>query len=285
MPLQETMAYSRVFRGAGTFMLVRHGADGKDSKDPADIFTSGNVVMGTVDTSYSTSSETLKDENSDIPAATYPTGVTAGIAISLNSWPRDLDKFLKGAKRVEGSEADVPFINELYTIPEDGSLDLGTGVKISDKWPVVVRDAMTNEDYTKGSATPAATGEFVPKSGANTIAFYADDAGKAVYVSCHITVPKTVEYVIPSTVSSAVYTLYLYGDDYAVDETNRQKLATVYDSVKPSGDLKRQPRQRMPGSTTVNFDVQAPRPGNAMIRDIYSNPLEEAETSIGNMPR
>lgn len=285
MALKETMAYSRVFREAGTFMLVRHGADGKDSQDPADIFTAGNVVMGTVDTSYSTSSETLKDENSDIPAATYPTGVTAGVTINLNSWPRDLDKFVKGAKRVEGSSADVPFINKLYTIPEGGSLDLGESVQISDKWPVIVRDAITNEDYTKGSDTPAAAGEFVPADGANTIAFHADDAGKAVYVSCHITVDKTVEYRTPSTVSSDVYTLYLFGYDCAVDETNKRYMVSVYDSVKPDGDLKRQARQRMPGSTSIGFSVQAPRAGHQMINEIYYEGPEEAEAALGDMPR
>ena len=99
--MAEMMTNKRIFREAGVLTLIKQTADGRDSTDPKDIWTSDGGIVDNVTTSYNKSTTEMNDGNSMFAAGTYLEKVAATVVPQLNTIDPKLWSFLTGGKIVK----------------------------------------------------------------------------------------------------------------------------------------------------------------------------------------
>lgn len=279
MGMAEQMSNSRRFTGAGRMTLIRHNDIGEDSMDPKDIYTSGRVVYGAISTGFTRQTTPLEDENSNFPAAIYTTGSEGTVAVVFNTNDPLLRAFLLDAKRTEEVDVEVWNPSMPYIVADDGTVVLkdpsGQPLKIGLSRPPLLRRQFSNTDYKMVDGPPSASGEFKVDPATSTITLHSSDKGASIFFSCNLIVPQAVVDQTSRVPKTPTYTLILSGYDEDHQQLNRMYVEDTYDSVQPSGDISSLPRQKAPGSTTVNFTTTTPRPGRAPQKTVYSLPLTE----------
>ena len=260
MPELETKALRFPFAGTATF--IRRAADGTDSTDPKDIYTTGRTVMGAVTSSWSLSQEELADENSMYPAARYPTGVTENTSIVMRTEDPDLDMFLKGSVKTSGTNVPVLYANQPYTVGADNKISLldksGAPARISTEKPVLVRDFMTSADYVKKD-TPTAAMEYKVDPATGVFTFSTLAVGKQVFITVWLVAPDATIYTDSAQVTAETLKVILSGPAEDFTSTNPLWVTKTFDSMQLSGDYSPLARQKGPGEKTVQLQTTKPR--------------------------
>lgn len=274
MPELESKALRFPFAGTATF--IKRAEDGTNSEKPEDIYTTGRNVMGAVNTTFSLAQTNLEDENSNYPAAIYTTGTTDTVAIVFRTEDPDLDMFLKGTIKTDGTDVGQWHSNLSYPIGDDGKVTLkdpdGGALKISESGTVLVRDYMTNADYAEASGASPTGNEYTVDPATATFTFDVANKGKQVLISCELVADTAIIYTDSAQAKSQTMSVILSGPAEDYTETNPMWVTRTYDSMQLSGDYSPLSRQKAPGEKTVNMTTTKPR-GNKAVETIYSKRL------------
>lgn len=273
---QELESKALRFPFAGNLTLIRRAADGTDSKDPKDTYTSGRNVYGAITSTYSVTTENLEDENSKYPAAIYITGTNSTLAVVFRTEDPDLDRFVKGSIKAEETNIGMWHSNLSVTIGQDGTaklLDLeGNPVKINEDAPVLVRDFMTNADYTEASSATPAAGEYSVDPATGIFTFHTDDAGKKVFISCELIAAEAISFSDSTQPSSQTMRAIVSGPASDYTETNPLWVTLDADAIQLSGDYSPLARQKSGAEKTLSLQTTRPR-GDVAIKTTYSKRL------------
>lgn len=251
---------TRIFPNAGKLTLIKHTADGSDSTDPKDIYTSDRSIVESITTKFSTTSEDMNDGNAFDPAATHITDRNVEVAVVLNTYDPILYQFAASADVEHYSdEGYILKVGVEFTIDKTtGKVELPTS-KINADGVIVVRNA-DGTDYTKAKSTPT-TGQYSVDADKATFTFADDDKGKVVIITAEYACDKLSVMSVESQPTQNSYTLIADGKNCDKDETDELADNFIIDTCKIKGDLQPPAKQKNYSSWTVTFALVKPRAG------------------------
>lgn len=281
--MAEMMTNKRIFREAGVLTLIKQTADGRDSTDPKDIWTSDGGIVDNVTTSYNKSTTEMNDGNSMFAAGTYLEKVAATVVPQLNTIDPKLWSFLTGGKIVK--KTNDPFyrsgIDKSITKGEGEEYQIELGNALAPNSTILVRNAAYGTDFIKvaGEIAPA-VGEFKVDYDTGILTFNAEDVNKVVFISCYFLAPETISYEVPAIPENPAFKLIASGKNYDVKETNMVYDNYIVDSVRVSGDVPLPPRQKTLGNWSPTFNLEKPRPGAQAIAWQNAAPFGDEATEV-----
>lgn len=259
-------AYStktRIFKNAGYIVLTKILADGTESKNPADIYTSDAAIVQSVTTKYSISSEKMEDGNSFFHAAEHATGVEASADVVFNTFDPKLWEFVAGAK---GSTVENDYYRDTadqYKIPANGVVKLNASALQPDS--VVLARKADGTDFTMVTNGSPNQGEFSVDYSTATLTFNEADKDTGIYVTAFKKSPIVTTSSIPALPVMPTFKLELIGENYDMSETDAVADNFVVSRVKASGDIPQPPRQKNYASVTYSFGIAKPGVGENAI--------------------
>lgn len=284
--MAEMMTNKRIFREAGVLTLIKQTADGRDSTDPKDIWTSDGGIVDNVTTSYNKSTSEMNDGNSMFAAGTYLEKVAATVVPQLNTIDPKLWSFLTGGKIV--TRKNDPFymsaIEKVITKGEGAAYQIDMGNPLAKDSTILVRSTAYGTDFTKVASgeTEVAVGSFKVDYDTGILTFNAEDVNKVVFISCYFLAPETISYEVPAIPENPTFKIILSGRNYDVKETNMVYDNYIVDSVRVSGDVPLPPRQKTLGNWSPTFNLEKPRPGAQAISWQNAAPFDtETEVTEG----
>lgn len=248
---------TRIFKNAGYFVLTKRLADGTESKNPEDIYTSDTAIVQSINTKYSTTSEKMENGNSFFPAAEHITGVDATAEIVLNTFDPKLWEFLAGAETQSVEDGYYRDTADQYIIPGDGVVKINASALKPDSLVLARKtdgeDFIADEDFTVDYEKAILT--FKDKSLSDT----------AILVTCY----KKSSVVTTSSISAIPkqnsFKLEIIGENCDKNDTNIVADNYVISVVKVSGDISLPTRQKNYNSNTITFGIGTPAAGEKAI--------------------
>lgn len=276
MAMTKKIPASLVFDGAGYIELIRYLPDGTLSTKPEDHYTSGPVLSGAIDVSWSKATSEIKDENSEWPGAQRGGQVTSNVTVNFNSQDPEFERYTKGAVKKVEEDYPVRYMNRSYAVVALGE-SAGFGFALTENIKsvdasdtVMVRDAMTNADLTAAESKEAlAAGSYYLDAASKTVYLPESEVGKSYYVS-YTGLADVIKYTYPEGRAIPAYMMMLGG--YLTDPSGTGESIwglKTYDKVSLGGDANDATRQMEPGSSQVSFAVQKPRAGREAISMVY----------------
>lgn len=248
---------TRIFKNAGYFVLTKRLANGTESKNPADIYTSDTAIVQSINTKYSTTSEKMENGNSFFPAAEHVTGVDALAEIVLNTFDPKLWEFIAGAETATVEDGYYRDTADQYIIPDGGIVKINASALKPDSLVLARKtdgeDFIAKEDFTVDYKNATLT--------------FKDKAvfGTAILVTCY----KKSNLVTTSSISAipkqTSFKLEIIGENCDKDETDVVADNYVISVVKVSGDISLPIRQKNYNSNTVTFGIGTPAAGEKAI--------------------
>lgn len=265
---------TRIFKNAGYFVLTKRLADGTESKNPEDIYTSDTAIVQSINTKYSTTSEKMENGNSFFPAAEHITGVDATAEIVLNTFDPKLWEFVAGAETKTTEDGYYRDTADQYIIPNDGVVKINASALKPDSLVLARKtdgeDFIADEDFTVDYATAILT--FKDKS----------LSGTAILVTCY----KKSDIVTTSSISAIPkqnsFKLEVIGENCDKDETDVVADNYVISVVKVSGDISLPTRQKNYNSNTITFGIGTPAAGEKAID--WTSAVKSERTSVDASP-
>lgn len=264
--MAENKAYktkTRIFPRAGYIVLTKILADGTESKNPADIYTSDAAIIQSVTTKYSVSTEKMDDGNSFFAAAEHPTGVDAAADVVFNTFDPKLWEFAAGAKSATVENEYYRDTADEYKIPEDGVVKINASALKPDS--VVLARMADGTDFTMVKNAEPKQGEFTVDYAAATLTFNKEDKNIGIYVTCYKKSALVTTASIPAVPKMAKFKLELIGENCDKDEVDNVADNFVISRVTLSGDIPQPPRQKNYGSVTYTFGIGKPGVGENAI--------------------
>lgn len=264
--MAENKAYktkTRIFPRAGYIVLTKILADGTESKNPADIYTSDAAIIQSVTTKYSISSEKMEDGNSFFAAAEHATGVDASADVVFNTFDPKLWEFVAGAT---GSTVENDYYRDTadqYKIPEDGVVKLNASSLKPDS--VVLARKSDGTDFTMVKDGSPNQGEFNVDYATATLTFNVADKDTGIYVTSYKKSPIVTSSGIPAIPKMTTFKLELIGENCDMTETDNVADNFIISRVKASGDIPQPPRQKNYASVTYTFGIGKPGVGEKAI--------------------
>ena len=266
---------TRIFRNAGYFVLTKRLADGTESKNPEDIYTSDTAIVQSINTKYSTTSEKMENGNSFFPAAEHITGVDATAEIVLNTFDPKLWEFIAGAETDTVEDGYYRDTADQYIIPDDGIVKINASALKPDSLVLARKtdgeDFIANEDFTVDYTTATLT--------------FKDNksvAGTAILVTCY----KKSSVVTTSSISAIPkqnsFKLEVIGENCDKDETDVVADNYVISVVKVSGDISLPTRQKNYNSNTITFGIGTPAAGEKAID--WTSAVKSERTAVDATP-
>lgn len=273
-----TMTNKRMFRNAGVITLIKQLADGRDSTDTDDIFTSDGGIVDSITMSFNKSTSTMNDGNSMYPAGTYTESISATVVPTLNTIDPKLWCFLTGASIVTSASAPFYRSGMDFTITQQGTdptytYEVDLGGALAAGTPVLVRLASTGVDFAVTTESTIPTNGFKVDYDTGVLTFAAADVGKAVYVSCYYVAPDVVSYELPANPPNTVFKMIISGENYDVKETDKKWDNYIVDSVRVSGDIPLPARSKTHGNWAPTFNLEKPRPGAKAVSWQNADPI------------
>lgn len=265
---------TRIFKNAGYFVLTKRLADGTESKNPADIYTSDTAIVQSINTKYSTTSEKMENGNSFFPAAEHITGVDALAEIVLNTFDPKLWEFIAGAETTTIEDGYYRDTADQYIIPKDGVVKINASALKPDSLVLARKtdgeDFIADEDFTIDYATAILT--FKDKN----------LSGTAILVTCY----KKSDLVTTSSISAIPkqnsFKLEVIGENCDKDETDVVADNYVISVVKVSGDISLPTRQKNYNSNTITFGIGTPAAGEKAID--WTSAVKSERTAVDAAP-
>ena len=262
----EKKAYktkTRIFKRAGYIVLTKILADGTESKDPADIYTSDAAIIQSVTTKYATSSEKMEDGNSFFAAAEHATGVDASADVVFNTFDPKLWEFVAGAKSSTVENDYYRDTADQYKIPADGIVKLNASALKPES--VVLARKADGTDFTMVKESEPKQGEFTVDYATATLTFNKEDKDIGIYVTSYKKSAAVTTSSIPAIPVMPTFKLELIGENCDMTETDNVADNFVISRVKASGDIPQPPRQKNYASVTYTFGIGKPGVGENAI--------------------
>ena len=274
MSLQLVTSMQGKFKGAGSVVLKRLSADGTPSKVPKDIYILNKTGMSVINASWSPQTEEFRDENHYDPIHIYKTGKTQTVGVASLVEDPYFDLYLKGGEVKVESDGKLLIPDILATIPKDGIYEFeapegAETPKLDETEPILVRDIVTGEYYTRTDSTVAPkTGEFRVDTAGGEIQFSEDDADKTVYITATFEAGRVTRFEYDNELSGGSFELVLAGWFQQYNETNLEYINETYPAVTlASGELASMARQLSPsGTKTYTFQSTAAKSGKKFQR-------------------
>lgn len=244
---------TRIFKNAGYLVLTRRRADGTESKDPKDIYTSDTAIVQSISTKYSLSTEEMDDGNSFFSAASHVMKVDAVTEIVFNTLDPKLWAFETGAETVTVTNGYYRDTADQYIIPDDGVVKINASALKPDS--LVLARRTNGEDFIMGEDFKVDYEKAILTfSDAKTV------AGTVIFITSYkqsITVTTSSISAIPKQGS---YKMEIIGENCDKDETDAVADNYVVSNVKVSGDISQPIRQKAYNSFTSTFSIEKPAP-------------------------
>lgn len=257
-------AYStktRIFPNAGRLTLIKHNADGTDTTNLSEIYTSDRSIIDSITTKYSTTSEDMNDGNAFDPAATHITGRAVEVAVVMNTYDPILYAFVTSAETETVDNGYIFKAGEEFTIPSASPYTVELPVSAINASGVCIVRKPDGTDYAAVTEGTPTTGQYSVDAATATFTFSAADKGKPVIISAEWACSKLTKTSVASQPKQNVYTLIADGKNCDKDENDELADNFKVDSVKIKGDIQPPARQKAYSKCTYTFALVKPRTG------------------------
>jgi hypothetical protein len=254
-----------IYEDAGTIMLQARTNEGPLSTSPDDVYVANKRIVKSISISASKEMEDIESGNSAYPVDKRARKVTGTVEVTLNAFDRQLHRFALGMDKETVTEnATFPMVGMEYEVPSKDTYKIVLPYEVDSI--IAIKEFSTGDTIAETTEETVTAGTYKFNTEENSIEFFSDMAGKKVTISYNAKAKEVSSDIMYATPVDRTYQLTTMGKAAVLKGPKGSKYqATIFDSVKFTGNIKVPDKTNTVGDWTVTLEMVEPYGEKAMV--------------------